>query len=1456
MPYQEYRGNSENKLFYIINDLYKGMNTEYSDDSSNDNEFDIMLNFDLSTTGSLVKRLGWGRVDSVSEILKKFEILPTSYLKNEDHPNPDSINDILLYMKLIKDDNNCFRRLMDYESYFDYQNLYGTQNNSFHILMITKKGNTTACYGWLLKVTIPEAEFDENNEQIDNIVCTLDRIELPVIFNGTRNLKNIDTIEFYDKIYFTSNNDGLVMFDRTKEEFSYFVANHENIENQAYVPNAMEVRKVGFNVLCNDPIHAVDHQGIVTESIQGIYLTTETNIPVLKIPNSGVFVLNILHTGTNKDFAITLSSGETELTVKKTYLANISTDNLSAYQIELGNIPTGEVELKIEKINAELEPYYDYYEIGTVDPEAKEVKTLNVGGHGIVEMYNRAVYYKDDTIWFSDINIFDYVPNYNYVTLPIEPTDKIVKIVYFKNIYVVFTQKTIYKMNGAFGESNFSIEPINLSIGCIAPNSVIPVENELYFVSTTGLYALVSSAYREGIENIKELDLNVKSLTAGKDIFDPEQTKEMVKLSGLTEHTTAFRYRDKYMLFANNEEYDSSYMNAFDYDVLVYDFNLKAFNVLRYKSKPTFIYQIGDKMLTYCSYAAREELIEQEQLFDYDFENIENGKLTDKSGNNLTAEILGAYERTLSLGANLDGQANYVKLPTDSSPFNMPFYISSNLIIDADATGKQPIFYYGKSSVMLPAKEHNKSGKILINTAMGTVLTLNYVISYNPNLYQQYGWTKGTLTYNLESDSTPDETNTKVTINISTSNKGDIGTITASPIKEGLLTAGSVDFDINEDLSIVDTIVFDTIIDYTVANPPTEGDTGSGASNAANSVEGYNGLSTRVTYSYSQNPSTLKTTISATLQLRRNIAGDTSFNGYASKTISIAGEQRYSGSGIDVRNYSVGTWYTVGTASKEISHNADGTLSNSSVRIAGSIATGLVEGTMSPSITINIPAIRIEPEYEDKQDVFSDNVNINLSSPIGKSLQAFGLSYDIDNNKFIFDVQSDTGNETLEKVIDKTYIGEVRFNLTYTGTSIVVVAGTDAYELGALTNATLDQTSRDNNYIGYNPIDGTFFKGNVKGYSVNIKDGIDYGDGDTNSYVVYYNYAFDEGEGTTIKDISGLASKNATLTGTWESVPCLALKNDGYVKLPLISDDYRFENGFTISFDIQLKNTMQGGTILKLSDNGYSAIEIRKVEGSDTLVCSSTSINFSTLKIELSNADLINRHVWTFECIKEQVGYTANLYRDGELMTSALFTNNAVTNVDRNTNYIGYDGNISLPLYVYGLGIIIAKSSSAEKIYEPALFENYKSFTDFGEYMDIELRTKGINLKYPMHIKKLKNVFIKGNGGFAYCEFLFELYSDGHIVNDPVKYYTEIEDGKVVYKYKVENYLTFDEIISSLGNYRLGKTKLGETAYQTKKIVIPAKGKNFYVHIKGESNQNLNIESLGFVFKLGKVKQD
>ena len=79
---------------------------------------------------------------------------------------------------------------------------------------------------------------------------------------------------------------------------------------------------------------------------------------------------------------------------------------------------------------------------------------------------------------------------------------------------------------------------------------------------------------------------------------------------------------------------------------------------------------------------------------------------------------------------------------------------------------------------------------------------------------------------------------------------------------------------------------------------------------------------------------------------------------------------------------------------------------------------------------------------------------------------------------------------------------------------------------------------------------------------------------------------------------------------------------------------------------------------------------------------------------------------------------------------------------------------------------------------------------------------------------------------------------------------------QVVYDYTVQRALGFNEMVSLLGNMRLDNTKFGESTYETKKLVIPCKGKNFSVKIKGESNDHLGIESFGFTFKLGKVRDE
>ena len=130
-------------------------------------------------------------------------------------------------------------------------------------------------------------------------------------------------------------------------------------------------------------------------------------------------------------------------------------------------------------------------------------------------------------------------------------------------------------------------------------------------------------------------------------------------------------------------------------------------------------------------------------------------------------------------------------------------------------------------------------------------------------------------------------------------------------------------------------------------------------------------------------------------------------------------------------------------------------------------------------------------------------------------------------------------------------------------------------------------------------------------------------------------------------------------------------------------------------------------------------------------------------------------------------------------------------------------------------------------------------------------------MKYPQHLKKLKHIFVKVIGGYNYGELFFTLYGDGYVVNDPeiYNYYIDELTGTVVQEYREIKNLTIDERASLLGNMRLNYTKLGEGVYQTRKLVIPKKARNFMMIIYGESSDYLSIESLGFVCKLGKVKE-
>jgi hypothetical protein len=154
---------------------------------------------------------------------------------------------------------------------------------------------------------------------------------------------------------------------------------------------------------------------------------------------------------------------------------------------------------------ADTSIYTDIYNIGG-NPGAKKIEALDLTGFRLIEISNRLVLYKNNIIWFSDLYQFDYIPNYNYIILPLTADDFITGIVYFKGSYMIFTKERIYKMSGTFGTGDFQIQIVSDAIGCISPFSIKAFNNTIVFMTHDGLYRMKQNYYSGGLENVEKID--------------------------------------------------------------------------------------------------------------------------------------------------------------------------------------------------------------------------------------------------------------------------------------------------------------------------------------------------------------------------------------------------------------------------------------------------------------------------------------------------------------------------------------------------------------------------------------------------------------------------------------------------------------------------------------------------------------------------------------------------------------------------------------------------------------------------------------------------------------------------------------------------------------------------------------------------------------------------------------
>ena len=144
----------------------------------------------------------------------------------------------------------------------------------------------------------------------------------------------------------------------------------------------------------------------------------------------------------------------------------------------------------------------------------------------VLEHFSKALVYgatsNPENMYVSSFKDPTYFPSYHYLSFENELQEGIVSAVPFMNILVVQTKSKTYGLKGntALDEVLFTLSEnsqfkkfnINLTVGCIAPKSVRPVRNRLYFLSGEGLISLKSLYAVDEQYNIEHIDYNINNI--------------------------------------------------------------------------------------------------------------------------------------------------------------------------------------------------------------------------------------------------------------------------------------------------------------------------------------------------------------------------------------------------------------------------------------------------------------------------------------------------------------------------------------------------------------------------------------------------------------------------------------------------------------------------------------------------------------------------------------------------------------------------------------------------------------------------------------------------------------------------------------------------------------------------------------------------------------------------------
>lgn len=615
---QSLKGNTS-KVYEIVNTFNRGYNTSVSDDLLSENVFRDIINFLPSTEGNITKRPGINRSKMYdlfnklltykdnsftlnvngntnepgvnSDTLKNikylyhnlFEMKTFSYSRNETIGNSNVTSAIFIPENLsnftILEDSEILNYLGNFTDLLNYNKsdaayinkgyldfiviFYGTYNETY-------AGNTLLdTHGIrIMKVSINLSK--ESEKHIMNINY---EIRQPYRSSKDNRLSFryegdyiIDFAIYADNYYFMNSYDALIKISRNIDS----TYNEDSIleiykdSSKIYKPTAIEVSKIGFNILSKKPLEYIDIQGTAV-AIRGVFYTYNDE-PIQIIPYNKKFKIHVLSSGTGTMAKPKYRINNGEVDVEK----NPYKDLDGEYNIE-GTIftcnginETANIEILFKKGDVE---FLTYAAMGSVETNTLEriadISDLILSSRYCKTINNQLVLFGNHGyLFFSEYDNFNYFPNYNNVYVAETENEYAVSINYFRQYYAVFTNKRIKRMTGSFGADNFGIYPLNDFIGCVNPKTIRQIQNYIYFLSYNGIYILKQGYLGEGTENVEQVDLPIYNS------YNPDL---MVK---------GYTLQNYYALYSKNEAILYNFTNQAFYKLKSSDVNAQETSTL------------------------------------------------------------------------------------------------------------------------------------------------------------------------------------------------------------------------------------------------------------------------------------------------------------------------------------------------------------------------------------------------------------------------------------------------------------------------------------------------------------------------------------------------------------------------------------------------------------------------------------------------------------------------------------------------------------------------------------------------------------------------------------------------------------------------------------------------------------------------------------------------------------